>query len=566
MPLYEGMTLADRYVVLRALGEGGQGAAHLVDDRRLHRQCVIKEVLMPGTTSQGQFEREAQLLASLQHPNLPVVYDYFFDQGQPYIVMQHVEGTTLNRCGDERAAPFEIHDVLKWARDLLAALRYIHEHDPPVIHRDVKPHNVCITPESKAVLLDFGIARRLDESQTSTAARAFTTGYAPIEQYPEDELRHLQSVRQHVEALRAEGIRTGPYTDVYGLGATLYYALTLLRPPDACMRVLGEEPRPVQDANPDIPDFLAAAVTKALALHPRERFQSAAEMLDALQPQPAEAPAVHLQRRAPRSLPTGNVAVLDQELIYVPAGEFLMGADKKHPSDDPDLKEACRPQHRVALGSYCIGRRPVTNADYQLFIENTPDYPIPYSPMRFAQRYNWDSRTRTHPRGLKDHPVVLVTWQDGLAYCRWLSDVTGYRCRLPTEAEWEKAACWDPTSGQARRYPWGDEFDEKRCNVDTHGALRLESSPVGHYSPAGDSPYGLVDAAGNVWEWTGSLYRPYPYNAGGRREDLDAKGERVVRGGAYDEGPLLARCAWRNGVRPDLRAANIGFRMACDAQ
>ena len=560
MPLHEGMTLTDRYVVLRALGEGGQGAAYLVEDQRLHRHCVIKEVLIPDTTSQGQFEREAQLLASLQHPNLPVVYDYFFDQGQPYIVMQYVEGTTLNRCGDERAAPFEIHDVLKWAQDLLDALRYIHEHDPPVIHRDVKPHNVCITPESKAVLLDFGIARHLDQSQTSTAARAFTTGYAPIEQYPEDELKHMPSVLRYVQALRAEGIRTGPYTDVYGLGATLYYALTLLPPPDACMRVLGEEPPPVRGANQDVPDFLTEAVMRALALHPGERFQSAAEMLGALQPQPVEAPAVHLRRRAPRSLPTGNVVALDQELVYVPAGEFLMG------SDDPDLKEACRPQHRVALGPYCIGRRPVTNADYQLFVEANPDYPAPYSPMRFAQRYNWDRRARTYPRGLENHPVVLVTWQDGLAYCRWLSEVTGYRCRLPTEAEWEKAACWDPATGQARRYPWGDEFDEERCNVDAHGALRLESSPVGRYSPAGDSPYGLVDVAGNVWEWTGCLYQPYPYNAGDGREDLDAGSERVVRGGAYDEGPLLAHCTWRNGVRSDLRLANVGFRVVCDAR
>jgi formylglycine-generating enzyme required for sulfatase activity/predicted Ser/Thr protein kinase len=565
MTLYQGMTLKDRYEVVRPLGEGGMGAAHLVDDQRLHRHCVIKEVLIPDTTSQGQFEREAQLLASLQHPNLPVVYDYFFDQGQPYIVMQYVEGMTLNRCGDERAAPFEIHDVLKWAQDLLDALRYIHEHDPPVIHRDVKPHNVCITPESKAVLLDFGIARHLDQSQTSTAARAFTTGYAPIEQYPEDELKHIPSVLRYVQALRAEGIRTGPYTDVYGLGATLYYALTLLPPPDACMRVLGEEPPPVRGANQDVPDFLTEAVMRALALHPGERFQSAAEMLGALQPQPAEAPAVHLRRRAPRSLPTGNVVALDQELIYVAAGEFLMG------SDDPDLKEACRPQHRVALGPYCIGRRPVTNADYQLFVEANPDYPAPYSPMRFAQRYNWDRRTRTYPRGLENHPVVLVTWQDGPAYCRWLSEVTGYRCRLPTEAEWEKAASWAEEqgsggAGEKRKYPWGDTFDEERCNVDAHGALRLKSSPVGRYSPAGDSPYGLVDMAGNVWEWTGSLYRPYPYNAGDGRKDLEAEGERVVRGGAYDEGPLLARCAWRNGVRPDLCAADIGFRVACVAK
>jgi len=560
MALHEGMKLRNRYEVLRALGEGGMGAAHLVEDDILGRRCVIKEVLAHDTSSQGQFEQEARLLAGLQHQNLPVVYDYFFDQGYPYLVMQYVEGQTLDRLKAGRSAPFEIHDVLRWAQDLLSALRYMHQHDPPVIHRDIKPHNVCITPQGKAVLLDFGIARRLDKSRTSTAARALTTGYAPIEQYPEDELKHMPSVLQYVEALRAEGIRTGPYTDVYGLGATLYYALTLLPPPDACMRVLGEEPPLIHERNSDVPEFLVTTVTKALALHPAERFQAVDEMSDALQPKTVDVPAVHLRRRAPRPLPGGNIVALDQELVYIPAGEFLMG------SDDEKLKPACRPQHSVVLGPYCIGRRPVTNADYQLFADNNLDYPIPYSPMRYAQRYNWDRRTRTHPRGLEDHPVVLATWRDLLAYCRWLSEVTGYRCRPPTEAEWEKAARWDPVTGQARRYPWGDEFDDGRCNVDAHGALRLELSPVGRYSPAGDSPYGAVDMAGNVWEWTGSLYRPYPYNHADGREDPEAKGERAVRGGAYDEGSLLARCAWRNAVRPNLRAANVGFRVACDAK
>ena len=560
MPLHEGMLLAQRYKVLRPLGEGGMGAAHLVEDGRLGRRCVIKEVLTHDTTSQGQFEREARLLACLEHANLPVVYDYFFDQAQPYIVMQYVEGTTLNRLRDGRSAPFEIHDVLKWTQDLLDALRYMHEQEPSVIHRDVKPHNVCITPQGKAVLLDFGIARRLDESQTGTAARAFTHGYAPIEQYPDDELRSMPSVHRYVEALRAEGIRTGPYSDVYSLGATVYYALTLLPPPDACLRVLGEELRPIQDANSDVPDFLAAAVKKALEVHPLERFQSATEILDALQPETVQVPTVHLRRRPPRPLPTESVVVLDQELIYIPVGEFLMG------SNDPELKEACHPQHRLTLGPYCIGRRPVTNADYQRLVDANPEYPVPYNPLRFAQRYNWDRRTRTYPRGLEDHPVVLVTWRDALAYCRWLSEVTGYRCRLPTEAEWEKAACWDSVTGRARRYPWGDEFDEERCNVDAHGALRLESSPVGKYSPQGDSFYGLTDMAGNVWGWTGSLYRPYPYDVSDGREDRGAEEQRVVRGGAYDEGPLLARSAWRNGVKPELRLANIGFRTACDAK
>jgi formylglycine-generating enzyme required for sulfatase activity/tRNA A-37 threonylcarbamoyl transferase component Bud32 len=564
MTLDVNTTLQDRYKVLRPLGEGGMGAAYLVADTRLNRQCVIKEVLHADTTHKAQFEREAQLLARLQHPHLPVVYDYFFDQGHPYLVMQYVPGTTLDRRRDQRNTPFEPDDVLGWAQDILDALRYIHAHPTPIIHRDIKPANVCITPQGDAVLLDFGIARPLDQHRTRTAAQAFSQGYTPIEQYPEATLRNMPTPLAYVQALHQQGIHTGPYSDIYGLSATLYYALTLSPPPDACMRVLGERLPAVQDKNAETPGFLAEAIMKGLALDPRERFPSAAAMLAALQPEATQSSPVRLARRAPRPLPTGDVQALDHALIHIPAGSFTMG------SDDPQVKDAGHPQHRVALGAYAIARAPVTQREYARFIADNPDYPVPHSPMRFAQPYNWDRRRRTPPKGLEEHPVVLVTWEDARAYCAWLREVTGYPCRLPTEAEWEKAARWDPKAEWARRYPWGEALapdeDKTRANVDAHGALRLATSPVGQYSPQGDSPYGLVDMAGNVWEWTGSLYRPYPYDADDGREAPDAGGERVVRGGAYDEGPLLARCAWRNGVKPDLRLANIGFRVACDAE
>jgi len=541
------------------------GAAYLVEDQRLVQQRVAKASALYDTAHREQFEQEARILAALSHRNLPEVYDYFFDRDRPFLIMQYIEGATLDRLKKDRSAPFEVDQVLRWADDLLDALIYLHSQDPPIIHRDIKPPNVCITPAGTAVLLDFGIARRMSDTSTRTGAQARSWFYSPIEQYPAETIGSYDVLQRYLEELEAVGIHTGPYSDVYSLGATLYFALTLLDPPDACLRKLEEGLRPLRERNPDVPDFLAEALDRALVVDPRHRCQTAVELRQLLRLQAAETAPRQLQRRRPRPLPAGNVVALDQELVYVPAGEFSMG------SDDPDLKEACRPRHRVALGSYCIGRRPVTNADYQLFIEDNPDYPAPYSPMRFAQRYNWDRRTRTHPRGMEDHPVVLVTWRDALAYCRWLSEVTGYCCRMPTEAEWEKAASWAEEqgsggAGEKRKYPWGDMFDEELCNVDAHGALRLESSTAGKYSPQGDSPYGLVDAAGNVWEWTSSLYRPYPYNVGDGRQDPEAEGERVVRGGAYDEGPLLARCAWRNGVRPNLHTANIGFRVACDAE
>jgi formylglycine-generating enzyme required for sulfatase activity/predicted Ser/Thr protein kinase len=558
--LSEGDVLDNRYRVLRPLGEGGMGAAYLVEDRRLGRQCVAKASALHDTAFREQFEQEARVLAALNHPNLPEVYDYFFARNIPYLIMQYVRGLTLDRLKGDRASPFEVAQVVAWAHDLLDALIYLHGQDPPIIHRDIKPSNVCITPEGKAVLLDFGIARRLDRTSTQTGARLHSAHYSPIEQYPAETIGSYYTLQQYLDELKAAGIHTGPYSDVYSLGATLYFALTLLDPPDACWRRIEEGLRPVQEVNPDVPEFLAEALDMALAVDPRERCQTAAQFRQILQPEPVEVPVRTLRRRSPRPLPTGNAVALDHELVYICAGDFLMG------SDDGALKEACRPQHAVELGPYCIARRPVTHADYQVFIENNPEHPVPYSPMRFAQRYNWDRGARTYPRGLEDHPLVLITWADALAYCRWLGEVSGYRCRLPTEAEWEKAACWDPEADRARRYPWGDEFEDGRCNVDAHGALRLESSPVGRYSPEGDGPYGLLDMAGNVWEWTGSLYRPYPYDPGDGREDLEASGERVVRGGAYDEGPLAARSAWRNGVKPDLRAANIGFRVMCDAE
>ncbi|MBN1450026.1 MAG: SUMF1/EgtB/PvdO family nonheme iron enzyme [Anaerolineales bacterium] len=559
MNLQEGLRIQDRYEVIRPLGEGGMGAAHLVLDTRLNRQCVIKEILSRSTISKVQFEREAQILANLQHTNLPVVYDIFFDEESPFIVMQFIEGTTLNRLAAGRDAPFEIHDVLKWAKEILAAMVHMHTQTPPIIHRDIKPHNICITPENKAVLLDFGIARRLDESQTRTAAQAVTQNYSPIEQYPEQNLQPTPSVLEYVQKLHSDGFRTNFYSDVYGLGATLYYALTLLSPTDVRMRVLNERLISIQEKNPEVPKFLAMAVMKALSLHPNDRFQSADEMLAALQPESIEAPVVPTRRRTARSQPTSSLKILDQELIYIPQGRFTIG------TDDPQLKAACRPGHEIKLGAFCIARTPVTHADYQRFIEDNPDYSVPNNPMRFAQRYNWDLNLRAYPRGLNDHPVVLISWQDALEYCRWLSKVSGYEIRLPSEAQWEKAASWETISGKARLYPWGDQFAESNCNVDVHGDLRLQTSPVGRFSPQGDSPFGIVDMAGNVWEWTNSLYMPYPYNPEDGRESRAMEGKRVARGGAYDEGPLMARCAWRNAVQTDLRLANVGFRIACDA-
>jgi formylglycine-generating enzyme required for sulfatase activity len=151
--------------------------------------------------------------------------------------------------------------------------------------------------------------------------------------------------------------------------------------------------------------------------------------------------------------------------------------------------------------------------------------------------------------------VAYVSWDDAQAYCRWLGERSGLRVMLPSEAGWEKAA----RGTDARLFPWGNEPpDDSHCNFNNN--VRGTTS-VGQYSPRGDSPYGCADMAGNVWEWTRSEFKPYPYDPADGREDLQPAAHRVLRGGAFnfDEGSM--RCAYRFNLSPDLRLDYLGFRI-----
>ena len=231
------------------------------------------------------------------------------------------------------------------------------------------------------------------------------------------------------------------------------------------------------------------------------------------------------------------------EYVRVPAGEFLMGSTL---AVDREAAKGELPQHRVYLDEFCIGRYPVTNAQYAAFVRSAKHEAPSY----------WDQEGL--PAGRSDHPVVQVSWRDARAFCAWLSQATGRSFRLPTEAEWEKAA--RGTNG--RTYPWGDRWPEAElCNYEM---LVGHTTPVGAY-PGNVSPYGALDMAGNVGEWTSSLYRPYPYRADDGREDLTAEGVRVVRGGAYDLTRWNARCACRLRYAPDRRDNHDGFRVVVSA-
>jgi iron(II)-dependent oxidoreductase len=245
------------------------------------------------------------------------------------------------------------------------------------------------------------------------------------------------------------------------------------------------------------------------------------------------------------------------EFIRIPAGSFMMGS-----ADDNALaSDAEKPQHTIEIAhDYWIARYPVTNEQFARFIDAT-QRPI-------ALDKNWNSKA--------DHPVVNISWREALEYCNWLQSVIGTelpakigRVRLPTEAEWEKAARGSAEGAREREWPWGSEFDKRNCNSEESG--KKTTTPVGFYSPDGDSPFGIADMAGNVWEWTVSLwgldlFKPqyrYPYQPQDGREKLDAPPSvyRVVRGGAFNSRSSSVRCAYRYWFDPRARSDSLGFRV-----
>jgi len=177
-----------------------------------------------------------------------------------------------------------------------------------------------------------------------------------------------------------------------------------------------------------------------------------------------------------------------------------------------------------------------------------------YPPGRQTQPGYWNDEAFNNPA----QPVVGIGWFEARAYCAWLSAQTGQAFRLPTEAEWEAAA-----RGRAgRRYAYGEEFDVTRCNTfETH--IR-RTTPVGVFS-GGETPDGLTDLTGNTWDWTGSLYQPYPYVTDDGRENPAVEARRVVRGGSWYITLTSARAAVRGYHAPDLRYYDFGFRVLCSS-
>lgn len=269
-PIEPGVILRERYKIRRIIGQGGMGSIYLAEDLRLEgRQCALKEVVHENSLSddtlhqaQEQFLREAQILARLDHPNLPKVSDFFSEENREFLVMDFVPGKDLRTIMLEARSKktfLSEREVLNWSAQLADALDYMHRQDPPILHRDIKPSNLKLTPSGLIKLVDFGLVKLLaSEEMTITILQGRGTAlYTPLEQYGGD--------TGHTDVR----------SDIYAFGGTLYHLLTNSSPVEARERFLHPESLvPPRQINPSITNRTERAILWALSLHPDERPQS----------------------------------------------------------------------------------------------------------------------------------------------------------------------------------------------------------------------------------------------------------------------------------------------------
>ncbi|MCP4212984.1 MAG: SUMF1/EgtB/PvdO family nonheme iron enzyme [Halieaceae bacterium] len=566
--------LNDKYHILRLVGEGGMARVWLAKEPEFrNRQVAIKEPkidLFPEHRREllERYRRERDISARLKLAKAPHVVEAI--TAEPYendflLVLEYMPGGDLEILLQKHRQGLPLDQATAIARQVLLALTAVHDHPDEIVHRDIKPSNILFDARNEVHVGDFGLAQIAGAGQDLTHFLGGSVTGTPLYAAPEQE--------------QGKGYLT-PAADIYAFGCVLFEMLTGRR--------YKREWRPdlkAADLRSDLPPWLDELVAKALREEPWRRWRDGAEMLAALEKGQAvaktrseeevaaqgraretalaarydelqvafgearwqdaillagrileESPgyrdvnklrtqAQEAQRReaetvAPAVAPAANKKAKKEkerqsiwrqigiEMIHIPAGDFLYGNGKK----------------KINLGDYSLAKTPVTNAQYKVFIDATGH----------RQPGHWTGGVI--PKGKENHPVVEVSWEDAQAFCQWSG------LRLPTEQEWEKGA--RGTDGRA--YPWGNQDpNASLCNFDRNIG---DTTPVNRYS-GGASPYGLLDMAGNVWDWCEDWY------------DSNKK-YRVLRGGSWRDYQNGVRSAFWGYVSPGVRNYDIGFRCA----
>jgi serine/threonine protein kinase len=392
--LQNGTMIHSRYRVVRNIGQGGMGAVYEAMDERLGTTVALKQTLVTEDHLKKAFEREARLLAALRHPSLPRVIDHFIDTAGQFLVMDFVPGKDLGMLLQEMQKPFPVGAVLRWADQWLDALIYLHTHNPPIIHRDIKPQNAKVLHDGRLMLLDFGLAKGTAHPQTRVTSggsvMAYTPTYAPLEQI--------------------QGTGTDHRTDLYSLGATLYHLFTARAPVAALTRsvsFINSEPDPQPLAHtfaPGVPPEVSRVIQWAMALRSRDRPPDAAAMRNALR----EA-ARHRRTTGPMGPMGPQQPATGETLIEggtsAPSPQPSPSRPAPPPQQQKPHSEHLRPEAAQAQGQAGASSRPAGGKVQPLPPPVIPQAGIPPRPQQHQQQQRQQQRIAR-----RVSPLVIVLW------------------------------------------------------------------------------------------------------------------------------------------------------------
>lgn len=564
-----------KYVVECKLGAGGFGITYKARQAGLDKIVCIKEYFLAGRcvrngatcaiSIQGgstelydkyreAFVREARLLATLHHPNIVEVVDVFDENNTSYMVMEYINGRSLQSIV-EKGGPLKWPEAVNYIAQVANAAGYIHRRN--ILHRDIKPDNVMVTDDFKAILIDFGSARHYEHDKTQAHTAMLTHGYAPTEQYTTNS-------------------RKGSYTDIYAIGATLYFVLTGKVPLESAAR-LTEKMREPKEWNPSIPEEGNRTILKAMQIRPENRHQNIDDfMADLRNLKPSKlvdesigagnkkwikiavalaivavvcgVAAIFLFKDNKKTKTNTETIVIDNRpyttesfgvdypMIYVEGGTFTMG------NNEMNEEEYDCPEHEVSLSGYYIGQFEVSRK-------------------LWTEIMGYDPSEDEIDMGLSDEeikklPVVNITHQEAMEFAEKLSKKTGHKFSLPTEAQWEYAA---RGGNKSKGYYYAgyneDNDDDIWYNEDHLRAADNENCKNELY---------LCNMSGNAAEWCLDSYDDsfYERAESDNPANIDYSIDKVVRGGsiASNESSKLS-VYYRDCQNEEEGESYIGLRL-----
>lgn len=614
-----------KYEIMRLLGAGGMGQVYQARHIDLGTSVAIK--ILHQSYAQDQesierFKREARASAKVVHPNAVRVFDYGAQGDICYLVMEYLEGESLRKRMN-KIKKMSPETVLRFVEQVCYVLEIMHRKG--IVHRDLKPDNIFFHTEDEietVKVLDFGIAKV--SASTITENQDHLTRPGTLMGTP-----HYMSPEQCQGSEELDG-RSDLYSlgvIIYEMlsGRLPFEANNSL---SVLYKHVNDPPPPLIEVAPELPLPIVTAVEKLLSKAPKDRFQTAKAFLEAFSEAVSSKPSLYLREmekveahtdefpRARATVPyvlpvkptilgpyikyivpgaialgvalsvilffklitptpplqTNTTAVTTavtddkqnrpinpygENFVLIEGGTYTIGRDADA-SDCKNVVPECEigldetPTHVETLSSYYLSKYEVTNREYREFVLAN-NYPAPPS---------W--RGSEYDPGADDVPVTEVSWEDAFAYCEWRSQKEGKKYRLPTEIEWEHAARGKDT--RLRLFPWGNNWDNSLVNgnkkkVMGSGPLAINIAPNNNFDR---SPLEIYALAGNVREWTDTDFKIYPGSRfKAKPQDFKCK---VIRGGSYEMKPNSLRTTYRMWQLPEYKGADLGFRLAANAQ